>query len=203
MTSIRFHNLDIKSLLRDLLLSSDIRVDENQVLNSVQGHLNEISKIRKTRYIQSALKGYLGMLNELFHIRHVFESKMQKYLEVDKFKTIEECVFGSPINNVQLMLEDANIEISERSAILREIFTGEWTAIGKMKKDLEKLVENCRICEKRVKIFDLVKHSDICEGTFKLKEKINSFGSELLLLEKQFNQYFNEKKKTLTLSRYY
>ena len=203
MTSIRFHNLDIKSLLRDLLLSSDIRVDENQVLNSVQGHLNEISKVRKTRCIQSALKGYLGMLNELFHIRHVFESKMQKYLEVYKFKTIEECVFGSPINNVQLMLEDAKIEISERSAILREIFTGEWTAIGKMKKDLEKLVENCRICEKRVKIFDLVKHSDICEGTFKLKEKINSFGNEFLLSEKKFNQYFDEKKKTLTLSRYY
>ena len=203
MTSIRFQFLDIKLLLRDLLLSSDIQVDENQVLNSVQSHLNEVSSNRKTRCIQSALRGYLGMLNELFHIRHVYESKMDQYLEIRKFKTIEECVFKSPLNNVQLMLEDANIEISERSGVLREIFLGEWTAIGKMKKNLEKLIENCRICEKKVKIFDLVKHSDICEGTFELKEKMNSLEVNFLDLEKQFNKFFEEKKdKFLSSPKY-
>lgn len=199
MTSIRLHSTDIDIFLRNLLLSSKIIINENQVLDVVQAHLNDVlsrskKKSKKSLKVQRSLKGYLGFLNELLHTRHVFQVKMEERLKKSEFNSTIECLMSSGTEDIQSMVQEVERVVRGRKKVLREIFRAEWVAIGQMKKDLEMLVDNCRICEKRVKVFELVKHSDICEVIFKLKEKLIFEGNEFLDLDEKFNELMKKRK---------
>jgi hypothetical protein len=200
MTSIRLHPVDIELVLRNFILSSHIILDENQIWDVVQTFLNELSpkkksKNRKNLIVERALRGYLGLLNEVLHVRHVFFSQIEKYLDESQYEGKLECLLKSSKDQLHQMCKGINFEIDTRNKIMREMFASEWMAIGNMKKDMEKLVENCRICEKRVKIFDLVLHSDLCEGYFKMKEDFDSIGKEFLILNKEFVSHVENNKQ--------
>lgn len=61
--------------------------------------------------------------------------------------------------------------IKGRQSTMIELFVSEWTMIGRMKKRLNKLIDNCRICEKKIRVYDLLEHSFFCEKRLKLKEE--------------------------------
>ena len=75
--SFRRREITMKDLIIDLLFSSEIYLDEEQVLFVVNQYLSEIKpanqiKMSKRQIIQMSFKGYMGILNELFGVRHVF-----------------------------------------------------------------------------------------------------------------------------------
>lgn len=49
-----------------------------------------------------------------------------------------------------------------------------------MKKDMDKLIENCRICEKRVKLPNLLEHTNYCEKNFQFKEKFDEIRKTII-----------------------
>ena len=197
MTSIRLHPSDIEAVLRDLLLSSQALSDENQIWDVAQTFLNDLQpRARKKRnkhlLVQRSLRGYLGLLNEVLHARHVFHAKMQTHLGLKKYSTTRECLYQSREEELRSLVKAVDFEVGLRNRTLREMFAAEWAAIGQMKKDLERLVENCRICERRVKVFDLVRHSDLCEKYFKLKDQFFQVGRHFLGLSEKFGRFVHE-----------
>lgn len=89
-------------------------------------------------------------------------------------------------SNLEEIIRLSNEEIYERNSKLMKTYLTEWTIIGKMKKELDKLVENCRMCEKKVKVPDLIEHSHYCEQNFKIKEKINDLAKDFIVKYKIF-----------------
>ena len=80
MTSISCRHLTLPELLRELIDSSEIYINENNVADSVNEYLNDIcvpgsGRLDKSQLFQMTLKGYLGLLNELFYSRYAFLQK--------------------------------------------------------------------------------------------------------------------------------
>jgi hypothetical protein len=85
-------------------------------------------------------------------------------------------------------------ELYERNTKLLDIYATEWQIIGKMKRELEKLVDNCRICEKKVKVHNLIEHSKYCEKRFKLRDEIKQTGSVFITKANEFYEIISEQQ---------
>ena len=90
------------------------------------------------------------------------------------------------------IIKAATLEIQERNKNLLEVYATEWTIIGRMKKELDKYIENCRICWKKVKVPDLIKHSRYCEKIFKIQEDIGQVTDKFFKNHKIFEIYLTE-----------
>jgi hypothetical protein len=193
--------MDLEIFFQEFILSSDqgYGIDENKLFEIVQANLNDLNANKRfynknSLKIQKTLKGYLGILNELYHVRHVFKTKYDEKLKKRSKKGVLKNLNNSDINKMTVILEESKNEIIEREKFMINLFMAEWNAIGEMKKDMEKLIENCRICEKKVKIFDLVKHSHICEDQFKLKEKRKQQENEFGVLSGNLKELIDSRK---------
>lgn len=88
MTSISFRQLSLKELLQELLYCSEVYINENNVADSVNEHLNDIfipgsGRIDKNQLFQMTLKGYLGLLNEQFYFRYTYIQKAHEVFGVN------------------------------------------------------------------------------------------------------------------------
>lgn len=90
------------------------------------------------------------------------------------------------------VIDYTNEETLSRSQKLLKIYEMEWEVIGEMKKNLEKLVDNCRICEKKVKAHELIKHSKFCEKRFRIKDEIKTLGQALIDKVERFKEEVEE-----------
>ena len=85
-----------------------------------------------------------------------------------------------PPKRVAKMYNLAILTIRTRKTVLVELFVKEWTIIGRMKRRLNKLIENCRICEKKIRVYDLITHSFHCERRLELREKSKPLISQFM-----------------------
>ena len=88
--------------------------------------------------------------------------------------------------NLEEIVRLSDEEIFERNSKLVTTYLTEWNIIGKMKKVLDKLVENCRMCEKKVKVPNLIEHSHYCEQYFQIKNKLNGLAKDFIAKYKIF-----------------
>ena len=92
------------------------------------------------------------------------------------------------------VIDWTNGDLFHRNLNLLKIFESEWVIIGKMKKELEKLVDNCRICEKKVKVHNLIEHSKYCEKDYELKAEMRKMGMKFVEKAMKFYQVLVEEE---------
>lgn len=63
-----------------------------------------------------------------------------------------------------------------------------------MKKNLEKFVDNCRICEKKVKVYNLIEHSMYCEKQFKIRDQIKQLGHQFIEKTDKYKEALQEEE---------
>lgn len=110
-------------------------------------------------------------------------------------KYIKSCFDLIRMENLEKLdhvIDYTNEETLSRSQKLLKIYGMEWEVIGEMKKNLEKLVDNCRICEKKVKAHELIKHSKFCEKRFRIKDEIKTLGQALIDKVERFKEEVDE-----------
>lgn len=81
MTCFGEKQWELSDLLRELLMGSEIYVDENIILDVVTNHLISLKcgnqeNLSEKQVIEMNLRGYLGILNELLYVRHSFVEKI-------------------------------------------------------------------------------------------------------------------------------
>ncbi|MEM7515488.1 MAG: hypothetical protein AAF368_01000 [Planctomycetota bacterium] len=171
-----------------------MHIDENHVFDIAQDSLGQTgASTGETVSLAKALRGYLGLLNELYHSRFAFRKVGEERLGPRRLRASMAGLLRAAPGTVDQMLAEAREMLRERNKVLRSLFIDEWVAIGKMKRGVEKLIENCRMCEKKVKVFDLVRHSDLCERRFELKETMRALGTDFLRLSSRFVELLREK----------
>lgn len=97
-------------------------------------------------------------------------------------------------NEINLFLENSQVEVTLRLVKLIETIILEWKVIGYLKKNMDKLIDCCRICEKKIRTLDLIEHSKFCEKLNHLKEQGQNYSSELIAefenIKKNINSQF-------------
>lgn len=96
----------------------------------------------------------------------------------------------SPTDKLIDILQTSEIEIRLRILKLFQIISNEWRILGKLKKEMNKLIDKCRICEKKVKVTDIIDHSYFCEIFDKMKDQKDIVTSKI-------QNYFDKLKNSL------
>ena len=219
VTSIFNNSMKLEDLIRELVLSSEINVNENHIENIVRYDLSNLNvrnnaSLSEKQVLEMSLRGYLGIINELLYLRYSILHKIKEIFNVElnilsrclmkgnkndyEQKTfLKSCFYLFKTKNVEKLetiWEHVSAELYERKTKLLEIYATEWQIIGKMKKELEKLVDNCRICEKKVKVHNLIEHSKYCEKRFKLTDEIKQTGHLFISKANEFYEIVAEQR---------
>lgn len=83
LTSIGEQVMKLEDLIRELILSSNIYLDENQMQNTVNTYLNKVFVLQNNSHntrqvLEMSLRGYLGIINELLFLRHTFIRSLEE-----------------------------------------------------------------------------------------------------------------------------
>lgn len=221
ITSIGQKMINVEDLIRELILSEYINLDENKIQIVVENELSSFDMIicgnmPEKKVLEKSLRGYLSLINELLFKRFFLLKKIQEAFdkniqilsrrltkgddreEHNRKEYILSCFDLIKVENLEKLdqvIEYKREETFLRSQRLLKIFQMEWEVIGEMKKKLEKLVDNCRICEKKVKVPDLKDHSKNCEKRFRLKDEIHELSKEFIEKVENFKELVKEKLK--------
>ena len=87
VTSIGERMMNLEDLVRELLLSSNIYLNENQIQSIVEYDLSNMNIVGNNRMsdkkaLQMSLRGYLGIINELLFMRHTLLQKLEENLGI-------------------------------------------------------------------------------------------------------------------------
>jgi hypothetical protein len=88
MTSIFNNAMKLGDLIRELVLSSEINVNENQIENIVRFDLSNLNvnnnaNPSEKQVLEMSLRGYLGIINELLYLRYSVLQKIEEIFLVD------------------------------------------------------------------------------------------------------------------------
>ena len=80
LASISSRQLTLLELIRELTDSSEIYINENNIVDSINKSLDDTctpdrGRLDRSQLFQMTLRGYLGLLNELFYFRYAFLQK--------------------------------------------------------------------------------------------------------------------------------
>ena len=99
-----------------------------------------------------------------------------------------------PAHLLQIVIQQATKEIGERYYSLLEVYSTEWSIIGRMKKQLNRFIDSCRICWKKVKVPDLVEHSKLCELNFRIRDELKELEKKFLKIHIDLELFFSERE---------
>jgi D-ribose pyranose/furanose isomerase RbsD len=88
VTSILVKDMKLGDLIRELVLSSEINVNENDIENVVRSQLSNLNvnnngSPSEKQVLEMSLRGYLGIINELLYLRYSVLQKIEEILNVN------------------------------------------------------------------------------------------------------------------------